>query len=426
MAWAVWRHMAAGGTSLLVVLAMACTAVPAPTPSPGPTEPSIPASSAAPPGREPTNMAVARATLTAIVGVEQTATAAAPTPTVTPTLVPLLQTLPLPASHPMASTWILGPAPGVAERATRLAVTDDGDLIVLDSLLHKVARFDRTGQLAAAWGSQGTGPGQFTFQMEGGPRIQAMAVSHEGWVYVADATNRIQRFDAHGRLLAVLSRDGVAGGEGLVRRPGGLAVDRSGNLYVTDVDSHRVQKYDASGQPMLRWGIQGTGVGQFQSPSSITVDRQGHVYVYDTLGRIQKFDATGKVLAVWGVRGDGDAEFRMGATLATNAQGIVFATDSGNSRVQAFDSDGNYLLQWGSFGSEAGQMRQPSGIAVDGQGAIYVAETANQRIQKFTPRAAWPTTTKGTPTPRPPTPTATPTNPPMQIGPPPFMTPTDR
>jgi sugar lactone lactonase YvrE len=396
-----WRRLAACGPLLLALVTAACAGAALPT------DPPVAASPVA---------------TTSDTAATPAAIPATPAPAATP--VPQLTPLALPAQHPMATAWVLGPLPGVIERPTRLAVTDAGEIFVLDSMLHKVARFDRTGQLVAAWGSQGFGTGQFTFQIEGGPRAAALAASPDGRVYVGDATNRVQVFDRQGQVLAVRAIGGP--GDSEVGRLGGLAIDRGGNLYVTDTDFHRVRKYDPGGKFLVAWGGQGSDDGKFQAPAGIAVDGQGHVYVADGLARIQKFDAGGRFLVAWGVRGDGAGEFRSIPTLAVNGQGIVLATDSGNYRVQAFDRDGNYLTQWGGLGAGIGELNRPISIAVDAHGEIYVLESGNRQVQKFMPRIAWPTAAKGTPTPRPPTPTASPTSVPLPVGPPPFMTPADR
>ncbi|MGI8552869.1 MAG: Kelch repeat-containing protein, partial [Dehalococcoidia bacterium] len=90
-----------------------------------------------------------------------------------------------------------------------------------------------------AWGSQGTGPGQFNY-------------------------------------------------------PVAVAVDGSGNVYVADQGNDRIQKFDSQGNPLTAWGSQGSGPGQFNHPLHIGLDPAGNVYVADVSNnRIQKFDSLG-------------------------------------------------------------------------------------------------------------------------------------
>ena len=49
--------------------------------------------------------------------------------------------------------------------------------------------------------------------------------------------------------------------------------------YVTDRDNHRIQKFSSSGAYLTQWGSQGSGAGQFSYPYGIAVDGSGNVYV---------------------------------------------------------------------------------------------------------------------------------------------------
>jgi DNA-binding beta-propeller fold protein YncE len=64
--------------------------------------------------------------------------------------------------------------------------------------------------------------------------------------------------------------------------PIGIAVDPSGNVYVADTGSDRIQKFDSNGNFLAKWGSFGTGDGQFHSPYGVAVDSSGNVYVYIT------------------------------------------------------------------------------------------------------------------------------------------------
>jgi tripartite motif-containing protein 71 len=69
-----------------------------------------------------------------------------------------------------------------------------------------------------------------------------------------------------------------------------VAVDASGDVYVTDTYNNRIQKFTSSGANITQWGAEGTGDGQFYSPTGLTVDASGNVYVVDAgNSRIQKF-----------------------------------------------------------------------------------------------------------------------------------------
>ena len=76
------------------------------------------------------------------------------------------------------------------------------------------------------------------------------------------------------------------------------------------------------------------------------------MYVADTgNSRIQKFDANGTFLTKWGSFGNADGRFNGPIGIDTDAIGNVYVADSGNNRVQKFDSAGNFVLKFGSTGT---------------------------------------------------------------------------
>src|SRR5580765_1401679 len=91
--------------------------------------------------------------------------------------------------------------------------------------------------------------------------------------------------------------------------PHGIDVDSLGNVYVTD-SRDLVQKFDANGNFILKWGSSGTADGQFLHPHDVAVSRSGYVYVGDYhIPNVQKFDANGNFILMWGSNGTADGEF---------------------------------------------------------------------------------------------------------------------
>jgi len=133
------------------------------------------------------------------------------------------------------------------------------------------------------FGGYGTGDGQFCSYIRG------VAVDSEGYVYVADTGNgRIQKFTSDGVFITKW---------GLIDRPNAVAVDSSGNVYVVHESGwyqYSVSKYSTTDGItytfVTKFGSGGTGDGQFFFPSGVAVDSSGNVYVSDSGNhRIQKF-----------------------------------------------------------------------------------------------------------------------------------------
>jgi tripartite motif-containing protein 71 len=222
--------------------------------------------------------------------------------------------------------------------------------------------------------------------------LGGVTVDRSGRVYVVDSLDvdwwygvpSIRQFDPNGQLAKTW--DVARTTEGRIKYPVRIALDDSGNMYVTDQNTNCVHKLDAESRYLKSWGEKGTADGQFDTPEGIAVDGTGHVYVCDRQNsRIQKFDSDGKFLAKWGKEGSGDGEFHFPAAVAVDREGNVFVADSDNHRVQKFTAEGKFLTKWGEFGEAPGQFNVPLGITVDKQGNVYVSDSHNHRIQKFAP-----------------------------------------
>lgn len=287
----------------------------------------------------------------------------------------------------LASTWTaegtegLGNGPIAVDRVGNVYVSYVGGIPIwkLTPEGKPVAKF----QVAA--------PREVGFSELGG-----LATDNSGKVYVVDSVDiewgdgvpSIRKFEPNGEFIAMWGVPEEA--KDKFRYPARIAVDGSGNMYVTDQSSDCVHKLDAQGKYIKSWGGPGASAGQFVMPEGIAVDGSGHVYVCDRQNsRIQKFDADGKFLAKWGKEGSGDGEFHFPAAVAVDNEGNVYVADSDNHRVQKFTADGKFLTQWGEFGEAPGQFNVPLGIAVDKAGNVYVSDSHNQRIQKFAPVPAY-------------------------------------
>ncbi|MGZ8189407.1 MAG: fibronectin type III domain-containing protein [Methylosarcina sp.] len=263
-------------------------------------------------------------------------------------------------------------------------------LIILTGLFFMpAAQAETPPEFVAAWGNEGG--------MLRNPR--GVAVDASGNVYVADSgSHRIQKFASDGTPLAQWLVQ--SSGEGEFIYPYGIAADANGNIYVAQYNNtlygdiyaympyyfFSIQKYDSSGNFLSEWEV-----GEDYSPHTfgIAVDATGNVYVANTHNYdnpVQKYDSNGTLLAQWGTFGFGGAEgeFAYPRGITVDAIGNIYVADTDNHRIQKFDNAGNFLSQWGTEGSGEGQFNSPMGIATDAEGNVYVTDYYGNRIQKFT------------------------------------------
>jgi serine/threonine-protein kinase len=304
-----------------------------------------------------------------------------------------------------------------SDTAQGVTVDGSGNVYVADGNNHRIRKIDVGGNVTtlagSGWTSFANGSGAAaTFNYPTG-----VAVDKSGNVYVADSRNhRIRKIDQGGNVttLAGSSYNGFLDGHAYENwqnaarfwNPTGVAVDESGNVYVADSYNHRIRKIDVGGNvtTLAGSGTQGPSNGQgieasFNYPTGVAVDKSGNVYVADSSNhRICKIDPGGNVttLAGSGISGFADgqgtsAKFFIPRGIALDASRNVYVADSGNNRIRKIDVGGNVttLAGWGSAGfldapGTTAWFHSPAGVAVDGSGNVYVADTQNRRIRKIT------------------------------------------
>ena len=163
-----------------------------------------------------------------------------------------------------------------------ITVSKEGTVFVTDTGNKRVVSYGSTGQKIESWGGDGSKPGQLIEPV-------GIAVNDEGNVVVADTGNRrLQFFQPDGTFVAEWQ---VFGWEEFYTEP--YVATHGGDVWVTDSFNHRFALY-RGGKIAGSWGKTGSGSGEFNRPIGIAVDGSGNVFVSDTLNnRIQKFVGLG-------------------------------------------------------------------------------------------------------------------------------------
>jgi hypothetical protein len=170
-------------------------------------------------------------------------------------------------------------------RATFTAWLPDSTLFVSDGYNGtRVAKFDKDGKFLMDWGQKGTPPnetrpGYFN-------NVHGIAVDPQTrQVFVNDRANRrIQVFDENGKFLREWSVGAAPAEIHLIY----IGADR--NLWAYDRATAKLIKYDLDGHLLYVWGTFGDFPGGFWGVHGLSVDQDGDLYLTDVdTGRAQKY-----------------------------------------------------------------------------------------------------------------------------------------
>jgi DNA-binding beta-propeller fold protein YncE len=163
-------------------------------------------------------------------------------------------------------------------------------------------------------------------------------------------------------------------------------------LYVADAELDQVLVYDADPPFRLlrRIGTGGkahtlTSPGDFSKPSNVAVDKEGNLYVSDTWNnRIEVFDADGEFIRQFGKHGDGPGYFARPKGIAIDSDGHVWVADGMQNRVQVFTPEGRLLIWMGEKGLLPGMFQGLAGLTIDQKNnRVFTSEQFPGRVQFF-------------------------------------------
>ncbi len=169
----------------------------------------------------------------------------------------------------------------------------------------------------------------------------------------------------------------VAGTDGSLYAPDGVAVDSAGNIYIADDGNNRVREIAAT--TGTQWGISMTAGGVYtvaggsygtggdggaatsaglECPSKVALDSAGNLYIADRCAnRVQEVAAT--TGTQWGISMTADDIY----TVAGSSSGTSGDSGDGGAATSA--------LLWNLYG-----------LAFDSTGDLYIADFANNRVQE--------------------------------------------
>lgn len=186
----------------------------------------------------------------------------------------------------------------------------------------------------------------------------AIAIAPDGVKYVGDiGRGAIYVFDKDDRHVTSFTQPGL--------KPVSVAVHKD-ELFACDFTTQRVIVFDRrDGQVRRTIGEPGNEPGQFIRPLGLTVDDQGNVFVCDVMScKIQKFDPQGKLVTNWGTMSPRAGGLVRPKFIDVDRDGTLYVVDAAFQNVQLYDQQGRVLTFFGSAGRHPGAMQLPAGIAV--------------------------------------------------------------
>jgi len=191
-------------------------------------------------------------------------------------------------------------------------------------------------------------------------------VTDPGWDSVITIDLKKQEFDT--------IRDR---GEGKLRVPVAIAIDREGNKFVADTGRNQVVQFNRKDV-----FVRAFGTSEQIKPTGVAVDSDD-LYVVDRLGhRVLIMNRrSGEIESSFGSFGDGEGEFNIPTAISRDEDGNLYVTDVANFRIQEFDSEGNFILSFGFMGDGPGTFARPKGNSIDREGHLYTVDAAFENVQ---------------------------------------------
>ena len=240
--------------------------------------------------------------------------------------------------------------------------------------------------------------------------------------------NRVRQIDLSAQIVTTWAGNGTSycfGDTGLatsamLNYPFSVAADYFGNMYVTDgcqylykIDpTQHISRVAGSDSTLGCCGESGAATNaRFNHLIDVAVDFSGNIYVTDAINEaIRKISPDGTISnfagidTSWGYSGDNGpatlAHLNYPCGIVCDGEGNVFFTDEGNNVIRRIDHYTNIITTvvgtgagWevdnGAFSGDNGpataaELYHPAGLTFDKNGNLYFADWLNNRIRKVT------------------------------------------
>jgi gliding motility-associated-like protein len=302
-----------------------------------------------------------------------------------------------------------------------VAIDDTGNIYVADMNNNRIRKVNTNGII-----SEFAGNGVAGYGGDGGPATAAelksptdVIIDHSGNIYIADMMNeRVRVINTNG-IISTFAGTGLPGynGDGIpatsaeLYHPYFVALDDSGNIFISDQTNNRVRKVNLKGiiLTVVGNGVAGQSgdggpatIAEINEPLGLAVDRYYNLYVVDEVDeQIRKVNTNG-IISVFagngttGFAGDGGpataAEFFDVWSITADRSGNFYVSDFANERIRKIDKNDTITTIAGcginGFGGDGGpataaKFDDPGPVSLDDSGNIYIPDVGNNRIREL-------------------------------------------
>ena len=306
----------------------------------------------------------------------------------------------------------------------RVNVDASGNIYIADTDNRRIRMVTKsTGKITTV-----AGDGSYGYSGDDGPATSAamispnvVAVDSSGNIFISDTGNYVIRMVTKSTgvitTVAGTGESGYSGDGGLATSAKlstveGIAVDASGNIYISDTDNDRVRMVTMSTgiiTTVAGGGYYGFDVnGQLATsatvgnPRGLAIDASGNLYIatryQEAIRMVTKSTGTISTVAGSGTSGfSGDGGLATSAKLkyvdgvAVDASGNIYIADGGNSRIRKVTKSTGIVTTLAGDGASGykgdggpgslARLNSPDGVAVDVLGNVYIADTRNYRVR---------------------------------------------
>jgi streptogramin lyase len=199
----------------------------------------------------------------------------------------------------------------------------------------------------------------------------SLAVDASGNVWVTNYGASLSEFNPAGAALS--GNSGYTGGG--LSNPTGIAIDAGGNAWVANAGASSLSEFNAAGMAVS--SSTGYTGGGLNAPDSIAIDGSGYVWAGNTgNSNLSKFNSSGAALSGSGY-GGGGLDKTTGVTV--DASGNIWAVNETNEILSEFSSGG---VPVSTSGYSGGGMSNPTAIAIDPSGDLWITNL-NSGVSEF-------------------------------------------